>query len=169
MVAMTRLVPGRCLAEKNCVWTPCCPSLREGDNAIFFDSGTSRMSHLEVRVADSAGCCILPDILPKVFLNDVHNLSLSLLHYTNNFGELLAAYLAMQCAIKLGMTKVCGDSAITIFFWLCDIIEKRKVAPHTYTLARSASKLYRHFVSVGGPVLYVPRHLNTADISLCLL
>ncbi len=62
-----------------------------------------------VRISDVSSSPLLGYMLPKAFLNDKESLSLSLLRYTNNFGELLAAYFAIRYALKRNVQLVYGD------------------------------------------------------------
>jgi len=134
-------------------------------DAVYFDSGTGRGQGTEIAVTDADGVPILHIVLPA------HDLTPRGTHFlpagsTNNRGELTACLCAMQAARKLGIKKVCGDSALVLDYWSKGHVtaEKRAQDFDIYKLAQRTAAERRAFEKVGGKLIKIPGALNPADL-----
>jgi ribonuclease HI len=136
------------------------------EDAVFFDSGTGPGRGTEVRVCDRSG-------VPLVHLADYDegmlvpegNLVLGRLR-SNNYGELMACYLALQAALKLGSSSVFGDSSLVLDYWSLGRVSaaKRAEDPDLARLATRTASQRSDFEQRGGTLGRVPGGLNPADL-----
>ena len=98
----------------------------ELNEGVYFDSGTGRGRGItEVRVTDKDKNSLLRHLITPKFtqwienlgwkINEFDNIELDV-HKSNNYGELLGLYLALELARKLGYTDVYGDSKLVIYY-----------------------------------------------------
>ena len=92
-------------------------------NGIYFDSGTGRGIGVEVRVTDINGTSLLEKNSLGFSVNSYGNIHLGT-DKTNNYGELLGLYLAMDIASQTGEKKIFGDSNLVFSFGLKVYLEK---------------------------------------------
>ena len=83
---------------------------------------------------------------------------------TNNYGELLAAKYALTIALKTGVRRVFGDSALVVNYWSRGVIRKKHVDARTVKLAAAVARLHKKFESQGGRVERISGDDNPADL-----
>ena len=103
--------------------TPVNTTLEKG---IYFDSGTGRGIGVEVRVTDENKENILDKISQNTLKellkdttwikNEFGNIQFET-KKTNNFGELIGFYFALNCAKLLKYNLILGDSRLVIDYW----------------------------------------------------
>lgn len=130
---------------------------------IYFDAGTGRGKGVEISVTDENGADLLWKVLPKEKINRFGK------HWifgdvTNNRGELLACFYALQIALIEGVKKVFGDSRLVVDHWSKGAIRKNEVDADTVALAHDTAKLRREFEKNGGTIHRVPGDANPADL-----
>lgn len=130
---------------------------------IYFDAGTGRGHGVEISVTDEQGRNLLHAALPKEKINKFgkHLLPRAM---TNNYGELLACYYALQIAMEAGIKKVFGDSQLILTYWSKGFMKRGELPPLTVALADSVKELRKKFEHKGGEVAYVPGGDNPADL-----
>lgn len=134
-------------------------------DALYFDAGTGRGLGTEVAVTDAEGVPVLHLALPEEALTErgTHLLPAG---KTNNFGELFGCLCALRAARKLGVRKVCGDSALVLDYWSKGHVtkEKRESDPALLELAQRTHSERRAFEAAGGRLIKVPGALNPSDL-----
>mgnify|MGYP001575731491 CR=1 FL=1 len=130
---------------------------------IYFDAGTGRGRGVEISVTDEQGNNLLWKALPKKKLNRYGK------HWifgdvSNNYGELLACFLALTIARKDGVQNVFGDSRLVIDYWSKGRIKKNEVNAETVALAGKVKRTRSAFEKKGGAVGRVPGDANPADL-----
>lgn len=130
---------------------------------IYFDAGTGRGHGVEISVTDEQGRNLLHAALPKEKINKFgkHLLPRAM---TNNYGELLACYYALQIAMETGAKKVFGDSQLILTYWSKGFMKRGELPPLTVALADSVKELRKKFEHKGGEVAYIPGGDNPADL-----
>ena len=134
------------------------------EDAIYFDAGTGRGVGTEARVSDRNGTsltwmAVRPEEVTKegnLLLNDK----------TNNYGELMGCYMALQIALKLGRKIVMGDSKLVIDFWSLGKIRKETSAenPDLVALVRKVQRLRKLFEKEEGKIIRISGDDNPADL-----
>ena len=82
---------------------------------IYFDSGTGRGIGVEVRVTDLSGRSLLDESSIKFKINQFGNLHLG--HdRTNNYGELVGLFLALDIAIQKGERDIFLEIVTLLYF-----------------------------------------------------
>ena len=122
-VAQDWLDSGANYEKKISLNTPVNTTLEKG---IYFDSGTGRGIGVEVRITDENKENILDKISPNALKkllkdtawikNEFGNIQLET-GRTNNFGELIGFYFALNCAELLKYNVISGDSRLVIDYW----------------------------------------------------
>lgn len=134
-------------------------------DAVYFDSGTGRGQGTEIAVTGAEGAPVLHLVLPARALTPrgTHFLPAG---STNNRGELTACLCALKAARKLGVKKVCGDSALVLDYWSKGHVtaEKRAQDFDLYKLAQQTAAERRAFEKDGGRLIKIPGALNPADL-----
>lgn len=130
---------------------------------IYFDAGTGRKIGVEVRVTDLNGTSILDSILPNNMINEFGNY-LANEGSTNNYGELIGAYLAFEIAIKQNILNIFGDSKLVIDFWSKGICNKASLNEKTITLIEKTKEKRKIFESLGGKIEHISGDINPADL-----
>ncbi|MGL4988574.1 MAG: viroplasmin family protein [Cetobacterium sp.] len=133
------------------------------EEAIYFDAGTGRGIGVEVRVTDKSGTSLLDDIMPEHMINKWGNY-LAPEGSTNNYGELIGAYLAIDIAIKKRKLKIFGDSKLIIDYWSKGHYNKNNLNEKTINLIQKISLKREHFEKLGGTIQHVSGDINPADL-----
>ncbi len=91
------------------------------EDAVYFDSGTGRGEGVEVRITDENKKSLIETLLDEKFknflnkkswiINEFNNILLDKKR-TNNYGELLGLYLALEYAERNSKNKIYGDSKL---------------------------------------------------------
>ena len=132
-------------------------------SGIYFDAGTGRGIGTEVRVTDKYGNSILDHFVPKDKINEFGNY-LTKAGSTNNFGELLGCYIAMNIALKEGVMEIYGDSKLVIEYWSKGRIKSENVTTETVELAKKVVKIRKEFEKSGGRISHVSGDINPSDL-----
>lgn len=132
------------------------------EQGIYFDAGTGRGMGVEISVTDENGKDLLDKILPVKKLNKYHKHLVK--SVTNNYGELLACYYALQIVLKEKKLKVFGDSKLVIDFWSQGILRRKLLPKKTIKLAEEVVKLRKEFELYGGQVIRISGDDNPADL-----
>lgn len=132
-------------------------------NGIYFDSGTGRGIGVEVRVTDINGTSLLEKNSLGFSVNSYGNIHLGT-DKTNNYGELLGLYLAMDIASQTGEKKIFGDSNLVIFFWSKGLFRKDFLTEDTISLILKVTEKRKNFEKTGGRIEYVSGDINPADL-----
>lgn len=135
---------------------------KELPEGIYFDAGTGRGEGVEISVTDKNGDDLLASVMPKDLIN-AHGKHLLPKGKTNNYGELLACFYALQIAGSRNIRNIFGDSALVIDYWSRGFI-KKEVGPETVALAKRVALMRRDFESAGGKIERVSGDDNPADL-----
>lgn len=130
--------------------------------AIYFDAGTGRGIGVEVRVTNVKG----ESYIEKYFrsrANEFGNINLGL-EKTNNFGELVGLYCAMEVAMGEGVFEIYGDSNLILFYWSKGRFNKSGLPEKTVELIEKVAKKRLEFEKKGGKIDYVSGDINPADL-----
>ena len=130
---------------------------------IYFDAGTGRGIGVESRVTDVLGNSLVNLNTLGYLSNEYGNVFLGK-DRTNNYGELLALYLAINVANKLGHKHIFGDSNLVIYFWSKGIYKKDKLALETVELILRVIEARRDYELNGGVIEYISGDYNPADL-----
>ena len=139
----------------------------ELNDGVYFDSGTGR-GVTEVRVTDKDKNSLLNHLITPKFeeflkskgwkINEFNNIELDA-DKSNNYGELLGMYLALEIARKLGYTDVYGDSKLVIYYWSKG--SYNELPKETVKLIEQVTKNRKSF---GGNIRYINGDYNPADL-----
>lgn len=138
-----------------------CSYEKKLEKGIYFDAGTGRKQGVEVKVTDEKGNNLLEEYI-KDGLNQFGNYLLK--DVTNNYGELMGMYIAINIAIKKNVKKVFGDSKLVIDYWSKGYIKKTQLPEKTVKLANLVKDLREKFEKNGGVIEYISGDLNPADL-----
>lgn len=141
----------------------------ELNEGVYFDSGTGRGRGVtEVRVTDKDKNSLLNHLITPKFeeflkskgwrINEFNNIELDA-DKSNNYGELLGMYLALEIARKLGYTDVYGDSKLVIYYWSKG--SYNELPKETVKLIEQVTKNRKSF---GGNIRYINGDYNPADL-----
>ena len=141
----------------------------ELNEGVYFDSGTGRGRGItEVRVTDKNKNSLLKHLITPKFtqwlnnlgwkINEFDNIELDV-HKSNNYGELLGLYLALEIARKLGYTDVYGDSKLVIYYWSKG--QYNNLPKDTVKLIEKVTENRKNF---GGNIRYINGDFNPADL-----
>ena len=141
----------------------------EPNEGVYFDSGTGRGRGItEVRVTDKDKNSLLKHLINPRFtqwlnnlgwkINEFDNIELDI-HKSNNYGELLGLYLALEIARKLGYTDVYGDSKLVIYYWSKG--QYNNLPKETVKLIEKVTENRKNF---GGNIRYINGDFNPADL-----
>lgn len=141
----------------------------ELNEGVYFDSGTGRGRGItEVRVTDKDKNSLLKHLITPKFtqwienlgwkINEFDNIELDV-HKSNNYGELLGLYLALEIARKLGYTDVYGDSKLVIYYWSKG--QYNNLPKETVKLIEKVTENRKNF---GGNIRYINGNFNPADL-----
>ncbi|AVQ21432.1 ribonuclease HI [Fusobacterium necrophorum subsp. funduliforme] len=129
-------------------------------NAIFFDAGTGRGIGAEVRVTNNLGDSLLTSN-PKC--NQFGNICLEF-EKTNNFGELLGLFFAIEHAIANGIYQIYGDSNLVLQYWSKGIYHAEKLPQETIDMIHIVTEKRKFFENLGGKISYISGDINPADL-----
>lgn len=132
-------------------------------NGIYFDSGTGRGIGVEVRVSTVEGKSLLHFNSHGYEVNEFGNIHLGK-GKTNNYGELLGLYLAMDIAEKSKCRLILGDSNLVIYYWSKGMYKKDNLPDETVELIEKVVEARRKFEKNGGMVEYISGDYNPADL-----
>lgn len=132
-------------------------------DGIYFDAGTGRGIGVEVRVTDKIGNSLLEEYLPKEMVT-VHQNYLAPAGSTNNYGELIGLYLAIDIAVKKRALKIFGDSNLVIKFWSKGAYNRENLNEKTISLIEKVIEKRKKFEKLGGTVEHVSGDINPADL-----
>lgn len=143
------------------------------EEGIYFDAGTGRGKGVEVRLTDKNKNSILNDLLDDNlrkfiskkawFINEFDNILLDK-NRTNNYGELLGLYLALEYAKRNLKNKIYGDSKLVIDYWSLGRFKRENLEKETILLIEQVTKKRKEFEKSGGKVNYVSGDINPADL-----
>ena len=133
------------------------------EEGIYFDAGTGRGNGVEVKVTDKKGVSLLHNHLERKGITYFDTFLIPNKQATNNFGELLGVYFALEISKKLNIKKIFGDSKLVIDYWSKGVI-KDTVAEETKELAKMVTSLRKEFELNGGTIERVSGDINPADL-----
>lgn len=147
------------------------------NNAVYCDSGTGGNGVTKIRVVNSNGTSLLKgyDFKSLAKQLEIQNSkltddgTLTIIHRTNNFGELLAFYIALEIAGKKHKkgkkyNKVYCDSELVLNHWSKGNIKKTEDKV-TANLSRMVTELRAEFEKkTGRKVCQIKGELNPADL-----
>lgn len=136
---------------------------QELPEGIYFDAGTGRGIGVEVRVTDVNGKSLLHHSTYKKFINQFGNISLGK-ERTNNYGELVGLYIAMEIAQKLQCNNIYGDSNLVIYFWSQGRYKKEGLSEKTVDLIEKVIERRVTFEKNKGKIEYISGDYNPADL-----
>jgi ribonuclease HI len=119
---------------------------------------------VEVRVTTKEGKDLLPELLSKKELTEFKTFRVAHNGATNNYGELLGCYFALQLAEKIGEKKIFGDSKLIIDYWSKGFMKKEKIAKQTQELMKQVKQLRAEFLARGGAIKHISGDHNPADL-----
>lgn len=130
---------------------------------IFFDAGTGGpIKGVKVRVTDKLKNPLLQKIIKKENLTADGNLLLPE-GKTNNFGELLGLFFALELAIKNGVKTIAGDSKLVISHWSEGNFSD-KITEETKALIKDVVVLKTKFIQFGGQLVWISGAINPSDL-----
>jgi ribonuclease HI len=134
---------------------------------VYFDAGTGRGQGVEISVTDENGANLLPRkiIIDSLILerNQFGKYQLPV-DFTNNYGELLAFYLACKIALTKKIKKIFGDSRLVINYWSRGFVNEKNVSLETLKLIDKVFLIREKFENNGGVVIYIAGRDNPADL-----
>ena len=150
--------------------TPVNTTLEKG---IYFDSGTGRGIGVEVRVTDENKKNILDKISPSALKellkdttwikNEFGNIQFET-KKTNNFGELIGFYFALNCAKILKQNVISGDSRLVIDYWSLGRFHESKLESDTINYINKVILLRKEFEKNKGVIKHISGDINPADL-----
>ena len=157
--------------ERNIVlYAPINTTLEKG---IYFDAGTGRGIGVEVRVTNENKENILekisPDSLEELLKNttwiknEFRNIQFEG-RKTNNFGELIGFYLALNCAKLLKCNLILGDSRLVIDYWSLGRFHENNLELETINYINKVIQLRKEFEKNKGIVKHISGDINPADL-----
>lgn len=133
------------------------------EDGIYFDAGTGRGIGVEVRVTNRLGISLLDNILPEKMINEFGNY-LAPQGSTNNYGELIGIFLAIDIALRERNFKIFGDSKLIIDYWSKGHYNKSSLNEKTINLIMKTAEKRVQFESLGGIIQHVSGDINPADL-----
>ena len=131
------------------------------EDGIYFDAGTGRGIGVEVRVTNRFGVSLLDDIMPEKMINEFGNY-LAPQGSTNNYGELIGIFLAIDIALRKRSFKIFGDSKLIIDYWSKGHYNKTSLNEKTVDLIKKTTEKRVKFESLGGTIQHVSGDINPA-------
>ena len=143
------------------------------EDAVYFDAGTGRGLGVEVRIADKNKKSLIESIRDEKFekflenkkwtINEFGNIQLDK-RRTNNFGELLGLYLALEIATQLKVSKIFGDSRLVIDYWSLGRFNLKNLETETVTFIKKVTENRKKFEENGGELKHISGDINPADL-----
>ena len=150
--------------------TPVNTTLEKG---IYFDSGTGRGIGVEVRVTDENKENILDKISQNTLKellkdttwikNEFGNIQFET-KKTNNFGELIGFYFALNCSKLLKCNLILGDSRLVIDYWSLGRFYENNLELETINYINKVIQLRKEFEKNKGVVRHISGDVNPADL-----
>ena len=169
-VAQDWLDSGANYEKKISLKTPVNTTLEKG---IYFDSGTGRGIGVEVRVTDENKENILDKISQNTLKellkdttwikNEFGNIQFET-KKTNNFGELIGFYFALNCAKLLKYNLILGDSRLVIDYWSLGRFYENNLELETINYINKVIQLRKEFEKNKGIVRHISGDVNPADL-----
>ena len=150
--------------------TPINTKLEKG---IYFDSGTGRGIGVEVRITDENKVSLL-ETLPKGTIkkilketkwtvNEFGNIFLGT-NRTNNFGELIGLYFALEIAKILNCSLISGDSRLVIDYWSLGHFHENNLDLDTISYIKKVILMRKEFEKNKGLIKHISGDINPADL-----
>ena len=143
------------------------------EKGIYFDAGTGRGIGVEVRVTDENKENILDKISPSALKellkdttwikNEFGNIQFET-KKTNNFGELIGFYFALNCAKLLKYNLILGDSRLVIDYWSLGRFYENNLELETINYINKVIQLRKEFEKNKGIVRHISGDVNPADL-----
>jgi len=143
------------------------------EKGIYFDAGTGRGIGVEVRITDENKENILDKISPSALKkllkdtvwikNEFGNIQVEP-DKTNNFGELIGFYFALNCAKILKQNVISGDSRLVIDYWSLGRFHESKLESDTINYINKVILLRKEFEKNKGVVKHISGDINPADL-----
>lgn len=143
------------------------------EEGVYFDAGTGRKQGVEVRITDKNGKSLIhileSDSFNKFleknswFINEFDNIQLTR-DKTNNFGELLGLYLALECAKNLNLNKIFGDSKLVISYWSKGQFQADNLNQETISLIKKVAENRKKFELNSASIEHISGDINPADL-----
>ena len=143
------------------------------EKGIYFDAGTGRGIGVEVRVTDENKENILDKISPSAlkkilkdtawFKNEFGNIQVET-GKTNNFGELIGFYFALNCAKLLKYNVISGDSRLVIDYCSMGRFHESSLEQDTIKYINKVILLRKEFENNKGIVKHISGDINPADL-----
>lgn len=130
--------------------------------AVYFDAGTGRGIGVEVRVTNLKGESYLPIYFLKK-VNEFDNINLGK-EVTNNYGELVGLYCAIEIAIKEKINKIFGDSNLVLYYWSQGRFSRDSLPSKTINLIEKVIEKRKEYEKIGGKIDFVSGDINPADL-----
>ncbi|WP_427170815.1 ribonuclease H family protein [Fusobacterium nucleatum] len=146
------------------------PNLEKG---IYFDAGTGRGIGVEVRITNE----YKENILEKIPIEELENLLRGTSWIknqfgniqvekgkTNNFGELIGFYFALNCAKNLKCNTIFGDSRLVIDYWSLGRFHENNLEKETIKYINKVILLRKEFEQNNGIIKHISGDINPADL-----
>ena len=146
------------------------PNLEKG---IYFDAGTGRGIGVEVRITNE----YKENILEKIPIEELENLLRGTSWIknqfgniqvekgkTNNFGELIGFYFALNCAKNLKCNAIFGDSRLVIDYWSLGRFHESNLEKETIKYINKVILLRKEFEQNNGIIKHISGDINPADL-----
>ena len=143
------------------------------EKGIYFDAGTGRGIGVEVRVTNENKENLLEKISPSLLKkllkgtswikNEFGNIKVET-GKTNNFGELIGFYFALNCAKILKQNVISGDSRLVIDYWSLGRFHESNLESDTINYINKVIVLRKEFEKNKGVVKHISGDINPADL-----
>lgn len=130
---------------------------------IYFDAGTGRGIGVETRVTDETGTSIMHEYVPPHKINEFGNY-LCKPDSTNNYGELMGLFIALNIAMRRKTLKIIGDSKLVVDYWSKGNANKDKLHVDTVDLIHRVKRLRNDYENMGGEIILISGDTNPADL-----
>ena len=143
------------------------------EKGIYFDAGTGRGIGVEVRITNENKENILDKISPSALKkllkdttwikNEFGNIQVEP-GKTNNFGELIGFYFALNCAKILKQNVISGDSRLVIDYWSLGRFHESNLESDTINYINKVILLRKEIEKNKGVVKHISGDINPADL-----
>ena len=143
------------------------------EKGIYFDAGTGRGIGVEVRITNE----YKENILEKIPIEELENLLRGTSWIknqfgniqvekgkTNNFGELIGFYFALNCAKNLKCNAIFGDSRLVIDYWSLGRFHESNLEKETIKYINKVILLRKEFEQNNGIIKHISGDINPADL-----
>ena len=132
-------------------------------DAIYFDAGTGRGEGVEVRVTDFDGNSLLYQIMSPKKINEHGNYNVAPTR-TNNFGELVGLYFALEIAKIIDCSLISGDSRLVIDYWSLGHFHENNLELDTISYINKVIVMRKEFEKNKGVIKHISGDINPADL-----